>query len=209
MTLAASPAAASVPASWRSRQKEQLSQLLYDTALRLFRSHGYESTTVKQITELAGVAKGTFFNHFAGKEQVLARWHREATLDVLTAVRQQAFASAAEAVQALLDGLAESAMKEPELLRMTARNIVASDQLSEEECALDAGLLAFIDGHIAAGKQSGELAPDLDERLFATMILTTLTGTTHEWVVGKASFDIRSALRERVGFLFAAALPSG
>jgi AcrR family transcriptional regulator len=37
----------------------------------LFRSQGYETTTVDQITRRAGLAKGTFFNYFQTKDAVL------------------------------------------------------------------------------------------------------------------------------------------
>jgi AcrR family transcriptional regulator len=42
-----------------------------EAALRLFAEHGYEATTVKDITRAADVAKGTFFNYFATKEAIL------------------------------------------------------------------------------------------------------------------------------------------
>jgi AcrR family transcriptional regulator len=45
-----------------------------------FRAHGYDGLSVSRITRDAGVAKGTFFNHFPSKEHVLAEaFHREVT----------------------------------------------------------------------------------------------------------------------------------
>lgn len=55
----------------RERQKKQTRILLQQTALQLFQKQGYEQTTVLQITNEAGVAKGTFFNYFRTKEDVL------------------------------------------------------------------------------------------------------------------------------------------
>ncbi|MGG6432254.1 TetR/AcrR family transcriptional regulator [Anoxybacillus sp. D401a] len=55
----------------RERQKKQTRILLQQTALQLFQKQGYEQTTVLQITNEAGVAKGTFFNYFRTKEEVL------------------------------------------------------------------------------------------------------------------------------------------
>ncbi|GAB0107724.1 TetR/AcrR family transcriptional regulator [Nocardia sp. JMUB6875] len=42
-----------------------------DAALDLFLEQGYESTTVAEIAERAGLTKKTFFRHFADKREVL------------------------------------------------------------------------------------------------------------------------------------------
>lgn len=54
----------------REEKKRATRKKIMDTALELFAEHGYEATTVHQITEGAGVAKGTFFNYFDCKEDV-------------------------------------------------------------------------------------------------------------------------------------------
>jgi AcrR family transcriptional regulator len=54
----------------REEKKRATRKKIMDTAIELFAEHGYEATTVHQITERAGVAKGTFFNYFDSKEDV-------------------------------------------------------------------------------------------------------------------------------------------
>jgi AcrR family transcriptional regulator len=44
---------------------------LLDTALALFLEHGYERTSVEQITTAVGVAKGTFYHYFDSKQDLL------------------------------------------------------------------------------------------------------------------------------------------
>jgi AcrR family transcriptional regulator len=46
---------------------------LLDTALALFLENGYERTSVEQITNAVGVAKGTFYHYFATKTDLLAQ----------------------------------------------------------------------------------------------------------------------------------------
>jgi AcrR family transcriptional regulator len=46
---------------------------LLDTALGLFSSAGYERTSVEQITEAVGVAKGTFYHYFESKQDLLGQ----------------------------------------------------------------------------------------------------------------------------------------
>ena len=55
----------------REQAKLERRERIYEAALNLFRTQGYESTTVDQITRQAGLAKGTFFNYFPTKDAVL------------------------------------------------------------------------------------------------------------------------------------------
>src|SRR5256885_9293999 len=57
---------------------------LFAAAVQLFSTSGYHATTVDAIARKAGVAKGTFFVHFATKDAVvteLVRRQTRATLD--------------------------------------------------------------------------------------------------------------------------------
>jgi len=52
---------------------QQRERLLLNTALSLFRTHGWESVTVAQVAAAAGIGKGTVYRHFASKEGIYAR----------------------------------------------------------------------------------------------------------------------------------------
>ena len=194
--------------SWRQQQKAHLEQQLYEVALQLFRDQGYEHTTVQQITDQVGVAKSTFFNHFPSKEHVVVLWYRRLTLDSLAKLEKQRHASALEAITALTDALAVRAVAEPKLVAVKARIVAASDLLSGEEITLDSLVLAFCREQIAKAMETGELTTDLDTEMLAALILTTITGTSHEWVISRHGFDLREALENRVAFLFRAATRS-
>jgi AcrR family transcriptional regulator len=55
----------------REEKKRETRKRIVDAALQLFSEQGYEATTVAQITDLAGVGKGTFFNYFQYKEEIM------------------------------------------------------------------------------------------------------------------------------------------
>jgi len=60
---------------------------LLDAALRVIRSKGYSAATVDDICEAAGVSKGSFFHHFASKEDlaIAAAAHFSARADAMFA----------------------------------------------------------------------------------------------------------------------------
>jgi AcrR family transcriptional regulator len=55
----------------RERKKAKTHQAIQEAALRLFRTQGYEATTVEQIAEAAEVSPSTFFRYFPTKEDVV------------------------------------------------------------------------------------------------------------------------------------------
>lgn len=68
-------------AAGKTAKGEQTRALILETALELFRERGYEETTMRAIAEEAGVALGSAYYYFSGKEQLIqafyGRTHRE------------------------------------------------------------------------------------------------------------------------------------
>lgn len=56
----------------RERRRMETRDKIFRAALQLFSEKGLSGTTVEDITEAADVGKGTFFNYFQNKEQVLS-----------------------------------------------------------------------------------------------------------------------------------------
>lgn len=59
------------PINRRTEQKETTRRLLRDVALACFVERGFAATSIADITAAAGVAKGTFYVHYDGKEALL------------------------------------------------------------------------------------------------------------------------------------------
>ena len=64
-------ARAARPLTRRERHSAAVRQRLFDAAMRLFAERGFTETTVEDITNAADVGKGTFFNYFPSKEELL------------------------------------------------------------------------------------------------------------------------------------------
>ncbi|VUW95636.1 HTH-type transcriptional regulator AcrR [Streptococcus constellatus] len=63
--------------SKREEKKTATRQTLLDTADQLIAQKGYEHLSVEEITKASGIAKGTFYNYFKKKEDLIAELGRQ------------------------------------------------------------------------------------------------------------------------------------
>ncbi len=55
----------------RARKRAETRERIFETALREFREVGFAAAQIDRIAKAAGVARGTFYFHFPGKDDVL------------------------------------------------------------------------------------------------------------------------------------------
>lgn len=55
----------------KANRKKELKEQIYKKAMQLFKEKGYEQVTVQEIADACDIAKGTFFNYFAKKDEIL------------------------------------------------------------------------------------------------------------------------------------------
>ena len=79
-------------ASRSERRRQETADRIAEAAARLFGERGFAATTVSEICERADVARQTFFNHFATKQEVaqeLARRGHDFFLEKLEAAQRE------------------------------------------------------------------------------------------------------------------------
>lgn len=106
----------------RRRDAEATRATLVHAGLELFTTLGYHGTTTALVAARAGLAEGTIYRHFPGKEHLFAEAHRTAQRWGATLVKGTADPDrplpAAERLRRVGRKLLEGAEKEPALLRM-------------------------------------------------------------------------------------------
>jgi AcrR family transcriptional regulator len=66
---------------------QQTRSAIIEAALELFRSRGYEATTMRAIAERAGVSTGNAYYYFASKEELIQEFYARSHAEHLTASR--------------------------------------------------------------------------------------------------------------------------
>ena len=66
---------------------QQTRAAITDAALELFRSHGYEATTMRAIAQRAGVSTGNAYYYFSSKEELIQEFYARSHTEHLAASR--------------------------------------------------------------------------------------------------------------------------
>ncbi|MCP2680248.1 TetR/AcrR family transcriptional regulator [Maricaulaceae bacterium NA33B04] len=180
----------------RERKKEALRETLYKTALRLFRESSFETVPVSAICEEAGVAKGTFFNHFPTKDHILLEWYSRMTY-VGNAVETPA-QTVYERVIALTNAFFDICLADPDLWRAKLQRMSLNEDFRNAERDSDARSREILRQILSAGIDSGEIDPRHDPGVHADLMLAMMTGTVHDWTINGSDFDIRKKVDERL-----------
>jgi len=168
----------------RRRRKDARPDEILAAALEAFATSGYAATRLDDVARRAGVAKGTIYLYYAGKEQLFQAVVRRAVVPQLDHIERQAFAYPGP-VEAFLRGpflglqhhLLQSDLRR--LVRVMLTEGPLFPELTEfyyrEVIARGLGVLRAL---IARGVERGEFRPtalaELPQPLIASAVLALL-----------------------------------
>jgi AcrR family transcriptional regulator len=168
---------------------------LLAAATPVFAAHGYYGTSVDDIVEAAGVARGTFYLYFDGKDalfreliDVLLRRLRGAVLPV----RREADAQPpAVQLRDILVGLLETLVADRAVARLLFREALGHDAaLRERMRAFQDELRAYVRHGLRLGIADGFLAP-MDTHVVADCVVGTVQAVVVARLVDSdAPFDV-------------------
>jgi AcrR family transcriptional regulator len=190
----------------RSRRTRQQ---LVDAAVQLWTERGFEKgveeTTVEEIVQAAGVTKGTFYFHFAHKEDILLEvgWGTSEALfkDVTKALAED------RSVDDVLDGLLVllarriSATPRAAVARTIAEFYRRPDH-GRDLAGAHFGFQRSFGVVFFHAQETGQLPALMDARSLGEMLSSLTMGAIHAWI-GDREADLASALRFRASLLLA------
>lgn len=73
----------------RAQRNDETKRRLFDAATKMVGKYGYAEASVARITEAAGVAQGTFYNHFENRQELLDQLLPSIGLDMVRFIRER------------------------------------------------------------------------------------------------------------------------
>ena len=168
---------------WERKADERPAALL-EAALDVFSRHGYRATRLESVAEAAGVSKGTIYNYFENKEDLLQRALEE-RLTVMIGNAEAAIlgfpGDAASKLRFILERYWEKS-KEPGWGRFHRLMLgeIANEQPAIYRFWIEKGTFRgwkLLEGIIRAGQAEGTFRQDADAEAIAQF---TLCGLFHQ-----------------------------
>lgn len=182
----------------RSEQSDLTKDAILNVSLQLFAKHGFEGTSIDEITKHAGITKGAIYWHFPDKKAlfeailatITARW-REAVVDP---VKKEE--SPTSKIEVLFDGYYRLFSKYPDICPFLQRVLLENDQWSSPQIGrLFSQTARFIARVIEEGKSKGKFSASTDSIVAGHIILGSLTGVTLQQMSNQA-LSLKSLIEE-------------
>src|ERR1035438_2584332 len=183
LALGSKPQTHSKSMSRRQRRSAETRLRLFRCALQLFAERGLPNVTVEDITEAADVGKGTFFNYFETKDQVLGVMAEIQVGKVKEASSRAALGKQAiyAVLRQLAQRLAEEPGRSPGLARAFISSFLASERVREFVKRNMLEGRKAIGELVAEGQKRGEIDARLKPGKIALQFLQACIGSVLLW----------------------------
>ncbi|HET7792479.1 MAG TPA: TetR family transcriptional regulator C-terminal domain-containing protein [Rhizobacter sp.] len=186
----------------RTADPTDIPERLLAAGLELFLRQGYNATGVQQLTDHAGVPKGSFYNHFASKEayaaaiveryeqQMLRSWER------MMASAPQAPLAAIRHVFAQMVSYHERSDCPAGCLigNFAAEIALTSDACRQNLLAAQLGWRQRLAGLVAAAQASGEIRNDIDATALSALTWAAWEGALLRMKVERTTAPLRESI---------------
>jgi AcrR family transcriptional regulator len=151
---------------------------LFGAAMRLFAEKGYAATSVEQITRAAGVAKGTFFIHFATKDAIVTELVRNQVRSA-RAARDRTIAKGGtpiDALRATVMSLGAEVAADRELSRVVIAANILNPTLGGFAESVFGGIISEMMDDARAAQRAKLLDPEIDPETIVGTLITSYFG---------------------------------
>jgi AcrR family transcriptional regulator len=162
---------------------------IYDAAIDLFTSKGYENVKIEEITNAASVAKGTFYIYFSSKKNLL--YHSFEQFDDMYIAMYEKVCHIQSFEEQLVAFLELSYQSLSTIGKELARALYHNSVLEENprQFSNERTLFQIILKIIRLGLETGELNPAYSETYYLDLIKTQIAGIDYSWIVSADEID--------------------
>ena len=178
----------------RQIQAQQTKDRVYQVAIDLFETKGFENITVDEICALANVSTGTFYNVFKSKFEILDHIFELADEFFLNTVRIKIQdGHAKERILTYFDYYAryslDCGLPFVKQLYNVKNNLFAKDNRVMQNVLREV---------IEEGQQKNELCNDISASDLVQFLFICVRGMVYDWCIKDGRFDLEKAVHQHV-----------
>jgi AcrR family transcriptional regulator len=162
--------------------------------MALFNERGYDLVTIEEITQKAGVAKGTFYTYFATKSDIIVEefWNIDAFYESYSSKHLPNYTSAKEKLLAFTRAQMRYVrdVVGNANLKILYANQAAQNGSVKMITMRERQWYKIIQKIMLEGQGNGEFRKDLDADRLAELFNRSARGIFLDWCVEDASFDL-------------------
>lgn len=106
------------------KQKELIKKKILDTSITIFKEKGYDNATIDEITKTVGIAKGTFYNFYSSKREILIQWAADKLQQLELEQEMDSYKHLEENLNRFIELITESMEGEEELFHCFLKEIL-------------------------------------------------------------------------------------
>ncbi|EME99323.1 TetR family transcriptional regulator [Streptomyces mobaraensis NBRC 13819 = DSM 40847] len=171
-----------------STRRGRTRRRLFEAAVTLIAEQGFSSTTVDEIAERAGVAKGTVYYNFASKTVLFEELLRDGIELLTVSLRQAADDTAArgggrvDALDAMVRAGLDFIARYPALMQLYVAELWRTNRAWQSTLMqVRQKAIAVIEGVLAEAVAEGELSPEIDVPLTASALFGMVLVAALDW----------------------------
>lgn len=178
----------------REEKNERTKSAIIENALELFKQRGFESVTVEEITSAAGIAKGTFYNYFQAKSEIIVEefWKIDRYYSHYADRNLRRYAGADERLRAFTRAQMRYVQKVVGVEHLKILYVNQTLQSGQGKVIIDPNRQWYriVESIIAEGQADGTLRTDRAARDLSYEFNRSMRSIFLDWCIADGAFDL-------------------
>ena len=188
--------------SRREIRRDKRRTQIRDAAFELFERQGFEATTIDQIAALADVGKGTFFNYFPTKQNVLTDYYARLSAEFINNAENIKTGNAQKRFAKLFHSIETTLRREGQMVDVLYPEVFKQPKLIALDEDIEERVSVLYAGWLESDKDKKKLRDDFDTALAVRLIFDIWSATLRNWIEADKSFSLAEELNRKFELLF-------
>lgn len=173
---------------------------IYNIAIKLLGTYGYDNVSIEQICKKSQVSKGTFYHHFTAKEDIIMALYSEEYECLLNNIKDIHLSS-------VLDELVEIICLQVKYAEGKGLDIVKQVYKSQIDygnklmSSKNVFLHELLSEIVQSGQKNNEIRKDMSSEEIINCLIRLSHGIIYDWCLNNGNYPIEDVTRKSLSYI--------